>query len=61
MALKNDKDLFNSILMPLTMSHPTHSFNIVDINMEANMVMDHDNDEEIGDVLTCGLKNFFYK
>jgi hypothetical protein len=46
--------------MPLIMFHPTHSFDIVDINVEADMVMDYDNDEEIVDVFTCGLKNLFY-
>jgi hypothetical protein len=47
--------------MPLVMFHPIHSFDIVDTNVEADMVMDYDDDEETGDVPTHGLQNLFYK
>jgi hypothetical protein len=45
--------------MPLVMFHLIHSSNIMDTNMKGDMVMDYDDDEEIGDVPTCGLRNFF--
>jgi hypothetical protein len=61
LALEDDKDLFNFFLMPLVLFHPIHSFDIMDTNMEANMVMDYDDDKEIGNVPIHGLQNLFCK
>jgi hypothetical protein len=33
----------------------------MDINVEADMVMDYDDDEEIRDVPTCGIQIFVCK
>jgi len=61
LVLEDDKELFDFVLMPLVLFHPIHSSDTMDTNMEANMVMDYDNDQEIGDVPNHGLQNLFCK
>jgi hypothetical protein len=42
--MEDDKELFDFVLMPLVLFHPIHSSDTMDTNMEANMVMDYDDD-----------------
>lgn len=42
--------------MPLILFHPIHSSDTMDTNVGTNMVMEYDDDEEIGDVHTHGLQ-----